>query len=360
MKITRVECFILDKQFPFVRVHTDEGITGIGEIFRRNAPIHKTAVESVLAPNLIGKDPLNTEARWQEMSRAGVAIDTRSALYCAMAGVDIALWDIRGKTWGVPIYQLLGGKVRDQIPVYASSLARTLTPLEEAKRAAQFAEQGFRGYKLHNAVAAALDDPRETVVANVREVRRAVGDGYPILVDVNGAFSAHRAIEIGKELEDLGTFHFEEPCPNYDLKGLAQVAGALAMPIASGECIYTRQDFADLILEGQVDIVQPDIVKAGGFTEMQKIAAVASTFRRPITVHNIQPTICTVAHLHFCANQENAVYSQEYVIEEVSIRDQKPILKTPLEVKDGYMTVPDGPGLGVEIDEDAFSYWAAM
>ena len=360
MKIRGVECFILDKQFPFVKVRTNEGITGIGEIFRRNAPIYKAAVDSVLAPSLIGKDPLNAEARWQEMSRAGVAIDTRSAVYCAMAGLDIALWDIRGKAWGLPIYQLLGGKVRDQIPVYASSLARTLTPVEEAKRAAHFAELGFRGYKLHNGVAAALDDPRETVVASVREVRRAVGDGYPILVDVNGAFSAHRAIEIGKQLQDLGTFHFEEPCPNYDLKGLAQVAGALTMPIASGECMYTRRDFADLILEGQVDIVQPDIVKAGGFTEMQKIAAVASTFRRPITVHNVQPTICTVAHLHFCANQANAVYSQEYVIEEVSIRDERPILQTALEVKNGYLAVPDGPGLGVEVDEANFSYWAGM
>ena len=354
MEITRVECFILDKQFPFVKVHTNEGITGIGEIFRRNAPIHKAAVDSVLAPNLIGKDPLNTEALWQAMSRAAVAIDTRSAVYCAMAGLDIALWNIRGKAWGLPIYQLLGGKVRDNIPVYASSLARTLTPVEEAKRAAHFAELGFRGYKLHNGVAAALDDPRETVVASVREVRRAVGDGYPILVDVNGAFSAHRAIEIGKQLQDLGAFHFEEPCPNYDLKGLAQVAGALTMPIASGECIYTSRDFADLILEGQVDIVQPDIVKAGGFTEMQKIAAVASTFRRPITVHNIQPTICTVANLHFCANQANAVYSQEYVIEEVSIRDERPILQTALEVKNGYLA------LGVEVDEAAFSYWAGL
>lgn len=360
MKIINVECLILDQQYPFVRVYTDEGIVGIGECFRRNAPIHKAAVESVLAPILVGKDPLNTEARWQEMSRAGVAIDTRSALYCAMAGVDIALWDIRGKAWGVPIYQLLGGKVRDQIPVYASSLARTLTPLEEANRAAHFAEQGYKGYKLHNAVAAALDDPRETVVANVREVRKAVGDGYPILVDVNGAFSAHRAIEIGKQLEDLGTFHFEEPCPNYDLKGLAQVSAALAMPVASGECIYTRQDFAQLILEGQVDIVQPDIVKAGGFTEMQKIAAVASTFRRPITVHNVQPTICTVAHLHFCANQDNVVYSQEYVIEPVSIRDQWPILKTPLQVKNGYLDVPDGPGLGVELDDEVIDRLARV
>ena len=110
MEITRVECFILDKQFPFVEVHTNEGITGIGEIFRRNAPIHKAAVDSVLAPNLIGKDPLNTEALWQAMSRAAVAIDTRSAVYCAMAGLDIALWDIRGKAWGLPIYQLLVAK----------------------------------------------------------------------------------------------------------------------------------------------------------------------------------------------------------------------------------------------------------
>jgi L-alanine-DL-glutamate epimerase-like enolase superfamily enzyme len=186
----------------------------------------------------------------------------------------------------------------------------------------------------------------------VREVRAAVGDDIEILVDVNGAYSAHHAIEIGKKLEALGVFHFEEPRYFTDLEGLAQVADALTIPIASGEMIFHHAQYRDLILRGRVDIIQPDIVKVPGFTEMQRISALAAAFNKPITVHNIQPTISTVAHLHFCAATPHAAYAQEYNIEPISIRDEWPVLKTPLEVKGGYMEVPNGPGLGVELDDD--------
>jgi L-alanine-DL-glutamate epimerase-like enolase superfamily enzyme len=312
----------------------------------------KTVVEKIIRPILLDKDPMDTEVRWRDMIQAASASDMGGAVHCAIAGLDIAMWDIKGKALEKPIYELLGGKAREKVQMYASSMRRDLTPLEEAKRAVSLVEEGYKGYKLHSALPGAIDDPSDQTIETVREVRAAIGPDIEILVDVNGAFSAHHAIEIGKALEDLGVFHFEEPRPHYDLDGLATVADALDIPIASGEMIYTQWQFKDLILRGRVDILQPDIVKVPGFTEFQRIAALASAFGKPITVHNIQPTLSAVAHLHVCAAYPIIPYSQEYNIEPISIRDEWPILKTPLHVKDSYLEVPSGPGLGVELDED--------
>ena len=351
MKIVDIECLILDHQFPFVRVYTDEGITGIGECFLRQPQTVKTVIDHTLRLVLLGSDPMDTDLCWHAMYHASSAIDMGGAIYCAIAGLDIALWDIKGKALGLPVYQLLGGKFRDKIPMYASSMRRDMTPVEEARRAVSFVEEGFSSYKLHSAVPGTTDNPADQTVDTVREVRAAVGDGVDILVDVNGAFSTHHALEIGKQLQDLGVFHFEEPRPHFDLDGLAEVADGLEMPVASGENIFNHWQYRDLMQRGRVDIIQPDIIKTAGFTEFRRIAALASAFNKPITFHNIQPTVSAAVHLHACAAFENIPYSQEYNIEPISIRDELPVLKTPLEVKNGFLDVPDGPGLGIELDE---------
>jgi L-alanine-DL-glutamate epimerase-like enolase superfamily enzyme len=153
---------------------------------------------------------------------------------------------------------------------------------------------------------------------------------------------------------------FEDPFPPRDHAGQRQVAAALTIPIASGESHFTHHEFRDLILEGQIDVLQPDVVKAAGLTELQRIAVLASAFNRPMTIHNTQPTICTAAHLHFCAVHRHVPYLQEYNVEPVSIRDRWPILTTPLEVVDGEIAVPNGPGLGVEVDEPLVRRLAEM
>ena len=360
MKITDVECLILDRSFPFVRIYTDEGIVGIGECFRRQPTVIKTLIDDLLKPAIIGKDPTETAVRFDDMQRAASGYELGGAVWCAIAGLDIALWDIKGKALNQPIANLLGGMKSDKIRMYASSMRRDMTPLEEGQRAASFVEQGYSGYKLHSAIPGAMDDPRDYTIATVTEVRAAVGDDIDILVDVNGAYSVHHAMDIGKALESLGVFHFEEPRPHYDLDGLATIADALDIPIASGEMIYTQYEYRDLILRGKVDIIQPDIVKAPGFTEFVKIAELCRAFGKPITVHNTQPILSTVAHLHFCAAYADIVpYSQEYNIEPISLRDEISVLKEPLQVKDGYLAVPTGPGLGVEFDEDALKQLAA-
>jgi L-alanine-DL-glutamate epimerase-like enolase superfamily enzyme len=351
VKITEVECLILANEHPIVRVGTDEGIVGWGECFRRARALAKPAIEQVFRPALLGANPLDTEVLHRRLlGMAGVA-GPHGTLAVAVAGVDIALWDIKGKALGVPIWQLLGGKVRDRVPFYASSLRRDLAPADEARRVASFVEQGYKAYKMHSAIPGRLDDPGDRTLETIREIRAAVGDGVQILVDVNGAYSAHHAIEIGRQMEQLGVSVFECPVREHDHAGLAHVANALALPVAAGESHFTHREFYELIVEGQIDILQPDVVKAAGLTELQKIAVLAGTFHRPMTVHNTQPTICTAAHLHFCAVHPHVPYTQEYNIEPVSIRDRWPILKTPLEVSGGAIAVPDGPGLGVEVDE---------
>ena len=350
MKIVSVECLVLEESHPFVFIHTDEGVTGIGECFRRQPSITKSVIENVLAPSIIGKDPVQTESRFRDMAQAGNALEIGGAIWIGIAGLDIAMWDLRGKALGLPIYELLGGKVREQMPVYASSMKRDMTPLEEAKRAVSFVEKGYSAYKLHSAVPGKIDDPADQTINTVSEVRKAVGDNIDILVDVNGAYSVHNSIEIGKQLEELGVFHFEEPRPHYDLDGLAQVSDALTIPIASGEMIYSFYEYRDLMLRGRIDIVQPDIVKTPGFTTLIKIAHMAEAIGVPITCHNTQPTISTVAHAHFVVATQGVPYKQEYNIEHISIRDENPILAEPLNIKDGLMDVPDGPGLGVELD----------
>ena len=350
MKITSIKCEILDNDYPFIFVHTDQDIIGFGECFRRQPKVTKSIVENILEPALLGKDPVNTEQRFIDMSKSGNALEIGGAIWIAIAGIDIALWDIKGKSLNKPIYELLGGKTRSKMPVYASSMKRDLTPKEEAKRAVYYAEKGFKGYKLHSAVPGKIDDDADQTIETVTEVRKAVGYAFYILVDVNGAYSVHHAIEIGKQLEQLGVFHFEEPRPHYDLDGLAKVSESLDIPVASGENIYTEYEYKDLILKGKVDIVQPDIVKTPGFTTFIKVSKLADIFGIPLTCHNTQPIISTIAHAHFVCSSENFPYAQEYNIEEISIRDKYPILENPLVISDGFLEIPEGPGLGVNFD----------
>jgi len=350
MKITQIECLILDKAFPFIIIHTDQGLIGIGECFRRQPTITKSVVDNILGPALLGKNPIHIEARYHDMMIAGNALEMGGTIWIAIAGIDIALWDIKGKSLGLPIYQLMGGKVREQVPVYASSMNRDLSPIEEARRAAHFVDIGYRAYKLHSAVPGKIDDPADRTIATVSEVRNAVGDNIDILVDVNGAYSVHHAIEIGLQLEQLGVFHFEEPRPHYDFDGLAKISESLVIPIASGENLYTLYEYRDLIVRGKVDIIQPDVVKTSGFSTLMKIATLAESFGVPITCHNTQPTVSTVAHAHFAAAMPGVPYAQEYNIEHISIRDDTPILSEPLCISNGLLQVPVGPGLGIELN----------
>lgn len=348
-RIRDVEALVLQGKYPFVVVQTEDGLTGIGECDTFSAKLVKATVEQVLKPLLVGRNALDTNTLWDEMVAGCQRVSLAGG--GAISGVDVALWDVAGKALGVPIHRLLGGKRRDKVRFYASSMRHDLSVEEEVERVAEMMDRGFTAYKLHGSVRGFTDHPADHSVATIEAIRKKLGDGLEILLDVNGSYSRHHAIEVGRELERLRVCHFEEPVSPLDYEGMAGVADALDIGVAAGERCYNRWQLYDLARFGKVDILQPTITRTGGFTEMRRIDALASVLRLPLTVNNVQPTIATVAHLHFLASSANVPYAQEYNIEHISIRDDTPILREPLQLEPGgYIRVPEGPGLGVDVD----------
>lgn len=348
-RIRDLEPLVLQGKFPFVLVHTEDGITGVGECDTFSAKMVTPLVDLVLRPLLVGRNALDTGPLWDEMNEAARRLSLAGG--GAISAVDIALWDIAGKALGVPIHRLLGGKRRDKVRFYASSMRHDLSVDDEVRRVVEMADRGFDAYKLHGAVRGFTDHPGDHSVQTIRAIRKEVGDELEILLDVNGSYSRHHAIEVGRELEQLRVHHFEEPVNALDYDGMAAVADALDIAIAAGERCYNRWQLYDLARYGRIDILQPTITRVGGFTELRRIDALASVLRLPLTVNNVQPTLATVAHLHFLASSTNVPYAQEYNIEHISLRDDTPILREPLQMeRGGFIRVPDGPGLGVDVD----------
>lgn len=352
MKITSIESIVLLDKLHLVKIHTDEGLVGVGEVSPMNAAVTHSIVDQVLAPLLLGENPGDIERLWRRMYTRPYKLGPMGAQLEAMAGLDIALWDLLGKTAGLPVYQLIGGRYRQCAKVYASSMSRSMTPQEEAERALSFKERGFHGYKIHSATPWMHDDGFDQTVATAAAVIDAVGRDFPVMVDVNNAYYEHTAVSVARELQQLGAWHFEEPLAAHDYAAYHRLAAAVDIPIAAGEQEYTTWQFRDLILQGNVDILQPDVIKCGGITEFKKIAVLADTFTKPITVHNTQQTVGTAAHAHVWVSTPACVYPQEYNIEHNPILDDTPIWKNPLLPVDGVITPWDLPGLGVELDEE--------
>jgi L-alanine-DL-glutamate epimerase-like enolase superfamily enzyme len=354
MKITRVEPILLQSNL-LVQVHTDEGIVGYGECSPMNNRLVMSHLEHALGPIVVGRDPFAVEAIVERMLVETYKVAGQS-MAMAASGIEIALWDIMGKALAQPICKLLGGAYRKRIRMYASSMSRQIQPVDEAKRLSALVEKhGFTAVKVRVGSVFGFDQdawPGRSLEL-VREVRAALGDQVEIMVDGNSCYSAPRAIQLGRELERYHVFHFEEPCPYWDLDSTAKVAKALDLPVAGGEQDWELHRFKEMLQKEAVDIVQPDLIKAGGFSVCKKIAALAEAFGAVCTPHQTQP-LGTVANLHFAASTPCLRYSQEYNIEPHPLRDTL-FVEPVLEVKDGHLTVPEGPGLGVEINEQTLA-----
>ena len=353
MKITEVTPIFLNPTL-LVRVETDGGIVGWGECSPMNGRVIAAHVRHSLASIALGRDPFDIEPIVEDMFVRTYKIAGQSQAM-ASSGIEIALWDIMGKALNVPIYKLLGGAYRKRIRMYASSMRRDISPRDEADRLARLVdEKGFTAVKVRVGETYGFD--RDAApgrsVALVREVRKRLGDGIDIMVDGNSCFTAPRAIQLGRVLEQHNIFHFEEPCPYTDIDSTAKVARALDLPIAGGEQDWDLRRFKEMMEKEAVDIVQPDVIKAGGFSVCKKVAALAEAFGCVCTPHQTQP-LGTIATLHFVAATPCCRYSQEYNIEPHPIGDA--LFRNPVPVVDGHMAVPEGPGLGVEISEDALS-----
>jgi L-alanine-DL-glutamate epimerase-like enolase superfamily enzyme len=351
VKITRVEPLYLKPNI-LVRVDTDEGIAGYGECSPMNGPLVAAHIEQALGELVVGLDPFDVEATVEKMFVATYKLAGQS-MAMAISGIEIALWDIMGKALGQPVYKLLGGAYRKQIPMYASSMRRDTAPVDEARRLASLVEKhGFKAAKVRVGSTFGFDTDAWSgrSVELVKEVRAALGDEIEIMIDGNSCYTAPRAIELGRAVERYRVFHFEEPCPYWDLDSTAKVARALDMPIAGGEQDWELRRFKEMLQKEAVDIVQPDLIKAGGFSVCKKVAALAEAFGCVCTPHQTQP-LGTLANLHFAASTPNCRYFQEYNIEPHPLRDSF-FTEPVLEVKDGCVPVPEGPGLGVEINPE--------
>ena len=351
MQISAVRVFLV-QGLVIVRVETDAGVTGYGECSAMNTGVIRSVVTDSLAPLLVGENPLEIERLWEKMYVSTYKLRGQ-AQSIGISGVDIALWDLLGKVLDTPVYQLLGGRYRERVRMYASSVSRDWDIPKSVAKSREYVDAGFTAVKVKVGTRWGFDDLPDTAVATVTAMRDEIGPGIELMVDANSAYSEHAAIRIGRKLEALNVFHFEEPTPFHDIDAMAGIAAALDMPVAGGEQDHTRYRFRELLERRAVDIVQCDVIKAGGLSECKKIAAMADAFGKPVTPHNTNRTLGMAATLHFLASTPNARYSQECTI----LPDLKPrpirdsVLKEPFRVVDGHIAVPEGPGLGVEVDD---------
>ncbi|MHC4714019.1 MAG: mandelate racemase/muconate lactonizing enzyme family protein [Planctomycetota bacterium] len=349
MKITALTVFLL-KPTVLVKLETDAGIDGWGEASPMNGEVVAAHIRHSLADLVVGEDPFDVERLVEKMFVRTYKI-AGQAQAMAASGIEIACRDISGKALGVPVYKLLGGAYRRKIPMYASSMRRDISPDDEAERLARLVdEKGFKAVKVRvgSTYGFDVDAVPGRSVEVVRRVRERLGEDIAIMVDGNSCFTAPRAIELGRRLEQFNIFHFEEPCPYTNLDATAKVAAALDVPVAGGEQDWDIVRFREMLERGAVDIVQPDLIKAGGFTVCAKVAALAEAFGAVCTPHQTQP-LGTIANLHFAAAAPSVRYFQEYNIEPHPVGES--IFRNPVPVIDGSMEVPEGPGLGVDIDE---------
>ena len=332
-----------------VQVDTDEGISGIGSA-SGNGELIEVIVGKVLKPLLIGMDPTQIEEVWDKAYVRGghKEFGTRGVGVVALSGVDIALWDILGKVRGVPLYQLLGGKCRDKVPVYATALYPE-EPAKVAKRARVFAEQGFHGVKIK--VGFHLDQD----IRIVRAVREELGKDFVVMTDANQGYTVDVALKASEAFAACGAFWLEEPLFVEDIAGHARLREKGKTPIAVGENLNTCYAFENFVVRGAVDFLQPDVARAGGITEVRKIAAMAAEHHVPLSFHTWGDGIALAASVHLSAAlKECIVMELDYTYNPLRAE----LLREPLEVENGFLFPSDKPGLGVELDSKAVEKFA--
>ena len=348
MKITKFETIPIRGRAMILKMFTDEGLVGYGEPMNyEHGRVVARAVED-MASYLVGKDPLNIEDHWQAMYRSSYS-RSMPILLGALSGIEMAMWDVFGKRVRMPVWKLLGGKVRDRIRVY-TGIGGT-TPEECAENACQKVAAGFRAVKMGASPGPVrfVDTPKtiDFMVSRVAAVRDAVGDGIDIAVDLHRRLSPAMAAILVKELEPLRPLFAEEPCHPENNEALLTLARSTTVPIATGERHLTRWGFRELIEREMCAILQPDIRHCGGMLELKKIAGMAEIHNMAIAPHNAAGPVGVAASVHVMATVPNLL------ICEGGHNRGEGLFHTPLAFRDGFIELPTEPGLGVDMDEDA-------
>ncbi|UVI27529.1 galactonate dehydratase [Paenibacillus spongiae] len=352
MKITDLKLFHVKPRWLFLKIETDEGIAGWGEpIVEGRALTVATAVEE-LKRYLIGEDPLRIEHHWQVMYR-GTFYRGGPVLVSALSGVEQAMWDIKGKYYNMPVYEMLGGRCRDKIRMY--SHCGGATPEEMAANAIRKVDAGFTAIKIGvDAPVRNVDTLRflEGQVAKLAAIREAAGSELDIAIDFHGRVSPAMAIRLAQAYEPYYPMFIEEPCLPDNVDTLVRIAQSTSIPIATGERLFTRWGFREALEKQAVAIVQPDLCHAGGIFEAKKIAAMAEVYYASIAPHNPLGPISLASCLQLDACTPNFL-----IQEHPSMAERWDLgegyLKRPFVVENGYIALPEGPGLGIEINEEA-------
>ncbi len=354
MKITAIKTWQVPPRWLFLKIETDEGISGWGEPVMEGRAATVEAAVREFADVLIGRDPRRIEDIWQTLYR-GTFYRGGPILMSAIAGIDQALWDIKGKALGVPVHELMGGAVRDRMRMYCWIGGDR--PADGGRQAREVVDKGFTAFKMNGTPELAIVDSHARIdeaVARVAEAREAVGRDVGIAIDFHGRVHRPMAKALLRELEPFHPMFVEEPVLPEHLHCLPQIASGLGYPIATGERLFTRFAFRDLLEARMVDIIQPDVSHCGGLTEARKIATLAETYDVALAPHCPLGPLTLAASLHLDFVSHNAfIQEQSMGIHYNQGNDVLDYLvdPAPLAIVDGYLPLLDRPGLGVEIDE---------
>ena len=356
MKIASIETFS-NEYVGFVRVRTTDGHEGWGQVSPYNADITSQVVHRHIAPHALGQDATDLAALSQHILEREHKFPG-TYLYRALCGLDTALWDIHGKAAGKSVAQLMGSD-KTEFPVYASSMRRDITPEQEAERFIGLREQfGYKSFKFRigRECGHDIDQWPGRTEAIVKQIRKSLGDDVTLLVDANSAYSADKAIEVGKMLQDYGVSHFEEPCPYWELEATKKVTAALDIDVSGGEQDNNINVWQQIIGQKVVDIIQPDICYMGGITRTLQVAKMAEKAGIPCTLHCANLSLVTLFSAHFMAAIPNAGKYLEYSIEGLDYYPwQAGVFNPGYEIKAGQLILQQAPGWGIEID----SQWLA-
>lgn len=355
---------MVEREFVFVQIDTDEGITGWGEITNYPGSVGNRAIQRYTAEIkdfLVGKDPTRIEEIWARTFRLFTYTGTRGATTAAISGIDIALWDIFAKSLGMPIYKLLGGAVRESIPLYTHP-PEPGPDIEKARSAAlEIVSSGHTALKmdpmmhsLHGGNIGFLDgeispEGAERAEHITAEVRDAVGPDIEILIDAHGRFNVPTAINLANKLEPYGIHWFEEPVPVESYHALQQVRESTNVRISVGERLHTRFEFVPIFENNLADYVMPDVTWTGGISELKKISTMAEAFYIPVSPHDASGPINIMAGAHVSATIPN-FYKLETMRYDLS--GYNPLIDAPLDIREGNLYLSDKPGLGINLDEE--------
>jgi galactonate dehydratase len=348
MKIIKLETIHVKPRWLFLKIHTDEGLTGLGEpVVEGRARTVETAVQEI-GRYLVGQDPRRIEHHWQAIYR-GQFYRGGPVLVSALSGIEQALWDILGKWLGVPVYQLLGGATRDRIRVYGWLHGGTYGEyIEEAKVSLK---SGLTAFKVGITAPVNIIETPAYIQAEAQRfaaIREAVGPEIEVGIDFHGRVSPAMAIQLAKALEPYQPMFIEEPVLPENVDELVRVARSTSIPIATGERLFTKWGFREVLEKGAAAILQPDLSHAGGILETKKIAAMAECYYGAVAPH------CPLGPIALAACLQLDACIPNFLIQE-HVTTGEGYLKEPFQVVDGYIDLPKKPGLGIELDEDALS-----